>query len=145
MNPEHLSRGWALIAEGAQYLSMAYASDPPAARAGVAGAEGAKESPPPSSVPAPSFDELPPEEWPTTADLRPATDDTPLKPNVEAGLGKCPIHGKPWTVKPAGVSRTGAPYDPFYRCAEKDGDAWCKQKPQKIWRDLHPIPGAAAA
>jgi hypothetical protein len=133
-NLDHLSRGWALIAEGAQYLSMAYASND-------AGAEALP--PPPSSAPVPSFDELPPTGFDEPLD--PLARGPALNPQVEAGLGKCPVHGKPWSVKAAGVSKAGAPYDAFYKCDSKDGDEFCKQKPQKIWRDLHPIPGAAAA
>ena len=132
-NLEHLARGWALIAEGAQYLSMAYASI-------ESGAEAV--SPPPSSAPAPSFDELPPEGYDTQFGSKP---EPALNPQVEAGLGKCPLHGKPWSVKAAGVSRSGVPYDAFYKCDSKDGDEFCKQKPQKIWRDLHPLPTGAAA
>jgi hypothetical protein len=132
--------------------------DSPADRAGVAGTEGA----PRSSVPVPSFDELPPEgfmdkvlevtggtEEPARAVLVDAPETSRaqpvLKPQVDAGLGKCPVHGKPWKVKAAGVSKAGKPFNAFWRCAEKDGDAWCDQKPQKIWKDLHPIPEGAAA
>lgn len=149
MNPEHLARGWALIAEGAQYISMAYASiDPPLARSGVPATEGARAvSPQPSSVPA-GLPDLPPilDEYGNEVLAATPPPEPALKPQVEAGLGKCPVHGKPWSVKPAGVSpRTKEPYDAFWKCAEKDDDTYCKQKPQKIWRDLHPIPGAAAA
>ena len=136
MNPEHLARGWALIAEGAQYLSMAYASND--APASLPVASPAAGSPPPAA--GPSFDELPPEGFGVGP-----VDEIPMKPQVDAGLGKCPVHGKPWSVKPAGVGAKGA-YDAFWRCADKnDDDSWCKQKPQKIWRDLHPLPTGAAA
>jgi hypothetical protein len=148
MNTAKIARGWALIAEGAMELSLAYESiDPPAARAGDTGTEGASASPARSSVPVPSFDELPPEGFmDKVLEVTGGTEEPPtLKPQVEAGLGKCPVHGKPWKVKAAGVSKAGKPFNAFWRCAEKDGDAWCDQKPQKIWKDLHPIPEGAAA
>lgn len=56
----------------------------------------------------------------------------------------CPVHGTRWTIRPAGVSKVGKPYNAFYKCDEKDGDAWCQQKPPKAWVDAHPIRGAAA-
>jgi hypothetical protein len=117
-------------------ISLAYSAlDSGTAReaAPTTGAEG--RSPQLSAPAAPSFDELPPE------------DDVPrLKPQVDAGLGKCPTHGTAWTVKAGGMStRTNKPFDAFYKCSEKDGDVWCTQKPQKIWRDTHPIaPGVGA-
>lgn len=148
IDAEKLARGWGLIAEGAMEISLAYSAiEPAGARPAVpdsvptAPAAGAAGVPPASAAPTtPSFDELPPEGFDVSA--------TPaLAPQVDAGLGKCPVHGKRWSIKPAGISpRTKEPYDAFYRCAEKDEDGgYCKQKPQKIWRDTHPIPGAAAA
>lgn len=146
MNTEKIAKGWALIAEGAMELSLAYESiDSPVARAGATGTEGAKAFPPPSSVPVPSFDELPPDDFIEQVErVTGGTVEPPLKPQVDAGLGKCPIHGKPWTIKAAGVGKKGA-YDAFWKCAEKDDDGYCTQKPQKIWRDTHPIPNGAAA
>lgn len=120
MNTEKIARGWALIAEGAMELSLAYESlDSPVARAGDAGAEGAK-APQPSSVPA-------------------------LKAQVDAGLGICPVHGTRWTVKEAGVSKAGKPFRAFWKCAERDDNGYCNEKPQRIWQDTHPIPEGAAA
>lgn len=95
----------------------------PAARAGVdPAAEGAPvPSPAPSSAAA-----------------------IPLKPQVDAGLSICPIHGVPWTVKAAGVSKAGKRYNSFWKCAEKDQDGFCNEKPQPIWIDTHPPVQAAA-
>lgn len=74
----------------------------------------------------------------------PVLADPPLSAQVDAGLGVCPIHGVHWTVKAAGVSKVGKPYEGFWKCAERDGDEFCTQKPQKIWRDTHPIREVAA-
>jgi len=134
MNAEHLARGWALIAEGAQYLSMAYASnDTPASLPVASPAAG---SPPPAA--GPSFDELPPEGFGVGP-----VDEIPMKPQVDAGLGKCPVHGISWTIKEGGMSRNGKPYKAFWKCSEKDGDTFCNEKPQKIWADTHPAERAA--
>jgi len=142
MNPEHLARGWALIAEGAQYLSMAYASND--APASLPVASPAAGSPPPAA--GPSFDDLPPEGWDERAMLGTgeyAKPEPPLKPQVDAGLSKCPVHGISWTIKEGGMSRNGKPYKAFWKCSEKDGDVWCNEKPQKIWADTHPADRAA--
>jgi hypothetical protein len=38
----------------------------------------------------------------------------------------CPVHGTPWKLVPAGVSkRTGKPYDAFYTCSNRD----CQLRP----------------
>lgn len=126
MNTEKIARGWALIAEGAMELSLAYESiEPAAARAAV-----------PDSVPTAPVDR---------AAGAPPSAALTLKPQVDAGLGICPIHGKRWTVKPAGVSKAGKPYSAFYKCAERDENGYCNEKPQRIWQDTHPIPEGAAA
>ena len=65
------------------------------------------------------------------------------KPVQDAALGVCPVHGVAWTVKAGGVSKAGKSYSAFYRCAEKTGDAYCDQKPTKVWQDTHPIREAA--
>lgn len=129
MNTQKIARGWALIAEGAMELSLAYESidsSAPGHGAGVdTGAAGASaDSPPRSAAPA----------------------DIPLKAQVDAGLGVCPIHGVPWTVKPAGVSpKTKKPYSAFWKCAERDDNGFCDERPQPIWKDNHPIRAGAAA
>lgn len=55
-------------------------------------------------------------------------------------LGKCPFHGTTWTVKAAGVSKTGKSYRAFWKCDGKDPDGtFCNRKPVKAWADAHPI------
>lgn len=112
---ERAARGWGLIAEGAMELSLAYA---------------AIEQPGAEAAPSP---------WVKESDLpRP-----PLKPQVDAGLGLCPVHGVPWTVKEAGVSKAGKKYRAFWKCAVKDEDGFCDERPQPIWQDAHPADAAA--
>lgn len=42
--------------------------------------------------------------------------------------GVCPIHGVPWELRPAGISKkTGKPYREFWTCPDFD----CKEKPPK--------------
>lgn len=121
IDTERMARGWGLIAEGAMELSLAYSA---IEQRSLGTAD--SDLPP-----------LPPLEDPD--------DVPPLKPQVDAGLGKCPIHGKPWTIKAAGVSKAGKPYSAFYKCAERDADGYCKEKPQPIWVQTHPIREGAAA
>ena len=120
------SRGWALISEGAQMISLAYAAIDPAAvarTAAVPGAEGARAVVPPAS----------------SAPAAPS-----LKPQVDAGLGLCPVHGVPWTVKEGGISsKTKKRYSSFWHCDVRDEDGFCDERPQPIWRDAHPAEVAA--
>lgn len=99
--------------------------------------------------PAPAFteDDLPP--------LPPLEQYEPVRERVHAAaaraesaedtLGRCPVHNVPWTVKPSGVSKAGKPYRAFWKCAERDGDTYCDQKPVKVWQDSHPPRESAAA
>ena len=128
------SRGWALIAEGASMISLAYAAiEQPAAG-------GAKSSPPPTSPAPVDFDDLPPL---TDADApyEPQAAETPDK----APLGVCPVHRTAWTVKAGGISKNGKPYKPFWKCSGKTDGAYCNEKPTKAWSDSHPIPLEVAA
>jgi hypothetical protein len=121
MNTARIAKGWALIADGAMELSLAYESiESPPARAGEnSGAGGAQVGPPqPSPVP-----------------------DVQTQ-HVTTALGTCPDHGVAWTVKPAGVGAKG-PYEAFWRCNQKVGDGWCRRKPVKAWTDTHPLAAAA--
>lgn len=126
------SRGWALISEGAQMISLAYvANEQPAAGAG----------PSPARAPAPA-DDLPP---------LPSLEEPPgyqpkgvnlADQHVENTLAQCPNHQKPWVIKPAGVSKTGKEYAAFYKCPERDSSTrsgYCDKKPVKAWTDAHPI------
>lgn len=58
---------------------------------------------------------------------------------LSEGENWCPVHGLAWVLKPAGTSKTGAPYDAFYACASKD-KPWCKEKPTKQWVEAHKAP-----
>src|SRR5688500_2906635 len=133
---ERAAKGWALIAEGAMEISLAYSAiatpSSEAARPGSAGAS--VPSPSRSADPVPSFDDLPPEGWDEPA---------PLKPQVDAGLGMCPTHGTAWTIKAGGVSKAGKPYKAFWKCSQKDGDTFCDKKPQPIWAQTHPAEAVA--
>lgn len=152
MNTENIARGWALIAEGAEMISMAYAAIEPPAHAGEAPVRSSAEVSP-SSVghPAPelppSFEDLPPEESEAPArgerNYRGADPATAVS---DVSLGYCPDHKTPWTIQPAGVSRTtGEPYDSFWKCAEKTDGKRCQRKPYRAWQDSHKIPAATAA
>jgi hypothetical protein len=58
--------------------------------------------------------------------------------------GKCPDHGTPWTIMPAGTSKKPPynPYDAFYKCSARNGDgSYCRKQPPKAWADAHPIAG----
>jgi hypothetical protein len=50
--------------------------------------------------------------------------------------GTCSVHGVPWVLKAAGVSKNGSPYDAFYSCGVA-GPPWCKEKPAKAWVESH--------
>lgn len=126
IDTERLARGWGLIAEGAMEISLAYSAiessapvraDEPVARTGLAGA-GEADSPQPAPVPV-------------------------QEQYVESRLGVCPVHGVPWTVRPAGVSKAGRKYSAFWKCSERDANGFCDKKPVAAWADAHP-PSVAA-
>lgn len=54
------------------------------------------------------------------------------------GLGRCPTHGLPWTVKEAGVSKMGKAYQAFWRCDGKTDGQFCQKRPVKAWAEAHP-------
>ena len=61
--------------------------------------------------------------------------ESPITPPVpvEAVAGDaCPVHGVPWLLRPAGISKNGTPYDAFYSCGVA-GPPYCKEKPGKSW------------
>jgi hypothetical protein len=122
IDTEKLARGWGLIAEGAMEISLAYSAiEPPVARAGVSESGSAQVGPPQLS--------------PTPTDVQ--------AQHVETRLGVCPVHGVPWTVRPAGVSKAGKPYKAFWKCSERDANGFCDQRPAAAWADAHP-PSVAA-
>jgi len=86
----------------------------------------------PGAIPALADDDFPPFE-PTEYEAIPLPAET-------TGLGKCPFHNTPWTVKAAGVSKAGKAYNSFYKCDGKNPDgSYCARKPVKAWADAHPI------
>ena len=71
--------------------------------------------------------------------VAPADDDFDWSAVAEAlgeDGGTCSVHGVPWVLKPAGVSKNGSPYDAFYSCGVS-GPPWCKEKPAKAWVESH--------
>lgn len=150
MNTQLAREALLKISAGIAELALSIgADDPPVARAGVprgvptaSAVSAAGGSPPPA---APSFDELPPDDeyTPAVAAVEQVTQRIAVADQQDAALGKCPVHGVPWTVKAGGTSKAGKPYKAFWKCAEKTGDAFCDQKPTKVWQDTHPIREAA--
>jgi hypothetical protein len=69
------------------------------------------------------------------------TDDWPDTPQSRSKSGGCPVHGVPWTVKPAGTRKgTGEPYKAFWKCGEQDADGkYCREFPSEAWVKAHPI------
>lgn len=57
--------------------------------------------------------------------------------------GQCPDHGVPWALKPAGTSKTGKAYDPFWSCGAKDGNGWCRNRPSLKWLATNPAKAVA--
>lgn len=53
--------------------------------------------------------------------------------------GSCPVHHKPWTLKPAGISKAGNAYDAFWKCDGKSEGRYCDQKPTKAWAAAHEV------
>lgn len=90
---------------------------------------------PPWTQEAAAMPDFPPSEY----------EDLPVAatPQTETVLGRCPKHDLAWTVKPAGVSKTGKPYSAFWKCAGRDDDGFCNRKPVKAWADAHPAERAA--
>ena len=58
---------------------------------------------------------------------------TPV-PVPEGGGGECLIHGEPWKIVPAGVSKAGKAYGAFAACPERG----CRERPTPAWYALHP-------
>jgi hypothetical protein len=136
MNTQKLARGWALIAEGAMELSLAYESiDQP----------GSAAVPPVTAAPADDLPPLPPLEEPPNL-YEPKGNVNLADQHVANVLGQCPTHQRNWVVKEGGVSKAGKPYSAFWKCPEKDPNdrsGYCSKRPVKAWTDANPI-GAAA-
>jgi hypothetical protein len=126
-----LHRGWALIAEGAEEISLAYAAmAQPGARV--------PSQPPADDLPPLTDDDAP--DMTTHSFGREVAERVGGQVIPDTALGVCPVHGKPWTTAKAGVSKkTGKPYAAFWKCSEKDGDKFCNEKPMRVWADTHPI------
>ncbi len=68
-----------------------------------------------------------PNDWETeTAYVAQAVRDT--------GEDACPDHNLRWTLKPAGTSKAGKPYDAFWKCDGRTNDEFCKAKPSRAWQ-----------
>jgi hypothetical protein len=67
-------------------------------------------------------------------------DDFEDTPRGRSAAGGCPIHGLPWSVRPAGnSSKTGKPYDAFWKCDGQNADGtYCREKPTAAWVKAHP-------
>jgi hypothetical protein len=64
-------------------------------------------------------------------------DDTPQGRSAQGG---CPVHGLPWSVREAGISKkTGEPYRAFWKCDGQNADgSYCQEKPTLAWVKAHP-------
>jgi hypothetical protein len=134
-----LSRGWSLIAQGAEMVSLAYSAASPQPQAAASGtrARVPSSAPPPDDLP--PLDEEPPDTT-TFAYAHELAEKVGGTVEPDYALGRCPVHGKPWTTAKAGISKkTGKPYSAFWKCSEKDGDKFCNEKPIRAWADSHPI------
>jgi hypothetical protein len=112
MNTERIAKGWALIAEGAMELSLAYESiDTSAARADAAAGEGAKAAQPSSpAAPVASVAAAPP-------------------PAAEViNITECPKHHVPFEA---------GQYGPYCKQATDD-PAWGKVKGDRMWCRITP-------
>jgi hypothetical protein len=106
--------------------------------AGEVGASAPTSRPSPAARPAPSFQAQQREaDEPDFGEEPPPFD---ALPGIAAGIfdapvaGVCPVHGQPWRLVPAGVSkRTGEPYDAFHACPERG----CRAKPAAEWIERH--------
>ena len=118
MNTQRIAKGWALIAEGAMELSLAYESieSPAPVRAGEAGADQVV-SPQPASAP-----DLP----------RPAAREP------ESAFTRCPAHNRPWDEGKYGKYCQAHSDDypdwandkGFCRVTPKSAGAWLAQHPR---------------
>lgn len=141
------------ISEG--FASLALAIETPSSLGTVTAVEqpaaGPTASPPVRPAPAgtttytslpPSFDELPPDDGLLEVAIR-TTGGTEIV-TTDVGLGYCPTHKTPWTVKPAGTSKAGKQYNAFWKCDDRS-DGFCNEKPSRAWGNSHPIREGAAA
>jgi hypothetical protein len=85
-------------------------------------------------------------DWEELSPVKPGSVETSgtvaVTDRVELSEGEnwCPVHGLAWVLQPAGTSKTGAPYDAFWKCSSKD-KPFCKEKPTRQWVDAHtPVP-----
>lgn len=86
---------------------------------------------------APSFDDLPPEEWEVPDDTAPAFEDTPAG---RSAAGGCPVHDRPWVVQPGGYSAAKQKsYKAFWKCpATLPNGNFCPERPSLAWVKAHP-------
>jgi hypothetical protein len=135
-NAETSAVGRALVMAGLASKRIASA-DEVAAKRTPSGAPSAQSSEPESDVIYQAAEAIFGDDLP--APQKPAIDpNEALRSAVafaqSATDGSCAKHGKPWSYKPGGVSKTsGKPYGGFYACAGRDEDGWCREKPKASW------------
>jgi hypothetical protein len=71
------------------------------------------------------------------ADLPPPWEASDFKPSANPHEDVCPDHNVPWTLKEAGTSKAGKPYDAFWKCDAKTDGEFCRNKPSKQWQARH--------
>jgi hypothetical protein len=134
-----LERGWALIAEGAQEISLAYA----AAAASGPRARVPSSAPPPDDLPPlPTFEEVTPEK---IAEMVGGEVVPPPKPSPqtrqqlakESAFTECPAHRRPFKEGRFGGYCTSQSHDPnwsndkgYCSVTPRSAGAWLKQHPQ---------------
>jgi hypothetical protein len=72
-----------------------------------------------------------------TVDLPPPWEASDFKPSANPHEDVCPDHNVPWTLKEAGTSKAGKPYDAFWKCDAKTDGEFCKNKPSRQWQARH--------
>jgi hypothetical protein len=114
----------AALAGVARYL---YDKDSPASTG--------RAAPPPARPVAPPKPTVVPDD--PYADLPPPWEASDFKPSANPHEDVCPDHNIPWTLKPAGTSKAGKPYDAFWKCDAKTDGEFCRNKPSKAWQARH--------
>lgn len=125
------------LADAYDKLAEAYATVAIELRASQDAPGAAPAAEPTPATTAPSFDDLPPEDWEVPGDTGPAFVDTPAG---RSAAGGCPVHGVPWVVQPGGFSaKKQKTYKAFWKCPETvaNGD-FCPERPTLEWVKAHP-------
>jgi hypothetical protein len=69
-----------------------------------------------------------------------STNDPVIAAALLFAEGECPEHRTAWSLKPAGVSKTGREYNAFYACSGKTDGQFCKRKPSIAWVNAQSAP-----